>query len=62
MNKSQKLNTMLLRAKIKAKEALDRHKTAWHGQEPKVMEEPDERERGAIRTGQEARPEIKGLE
>ena len=33
MNKSQKLNTMILRAKIKAKEALERHQNAWHGQE-----------------------------
>ena len=42
MNKSQKLDIMILRAKIKAREALDRHKSAWHGQEIKLKPDREE--------------------
>jgi len=37
MNKSQKLDIMILRAKMKAKEALARHESAWRGQEIKPV-------------------------
>jgi hypothetical protein len=37
MNKSQKLDVMQLRAKIKADEAEKQHEQAWHGQEPEVI-------------------------
>ena len=39
MNKSQELQVMILRAKIKTKEVLKQHQAAWHGQEPKVVKD-----------------------
>ena len=39
MNKSQKLDAMRLRAKIRVKKLLEQHDTAWNGDTPIVREE-----------------------
>ena len=36
MNKQQKLDVMVWRAKMKADETLAQHREAWHGQEPQM--------------------------
>ena len=37
MNKSQKLQVMLLRSKMNVQELLKQHQIAWHGEEPKMI-------------------------
>ena len=36
MNKQQKLDVAVLRAKMKAEETLAKHREEWHGQEPQM--------------------------
>ena len=36
MNKQQKLDIAVLRAKMKAEETLAKHREEWHGQEPQM--------------------------
>jgi len=37
MNKSQKLNMKILRAKIKTKKLVEKHNQSWNGESPKVI-------------------------
>ncbi len=39
MNKAQKLQVQILRAKIKTKETMEQHQQSWHGQEPKIVKD-----------------------
>lgn len=41
MNKSQELQVMLLRAKIKIEEEMKKHDVAWNGKEPEIIEGED---------------------
>jgi len=42
MNKSQELQVMILRAKIKTKELLKQHQASWNAQDPKMIEKKEE--------------------
>ena len=52
MNKRQKLEVMLMRAKIKAKETMKRHDVAWNAQEMQEIKEGADAERKSNRAGQ----------
>jgi len=41
MNKSQELQVMLLRAKIKVEAEMAKHEVAWYGEEPEMIEGED---------------------
>ena len=41
MNKSQELDVMIMRAKMKAEETMAQHDTAWNAKEAKEAEEDD---------------------
>ena len=42
MNKSQKLEVMVMKAEIQADEVIEKHEKAWHGAEAKEVEEEEE--------------------
>jgi len=38
MNKSQEMEVMVLRAEMKADEAMKQHQQSWYGEEPEIIE------------------------
>ena len=42
MNKKQKLDVMILRAKIKVEESLKQHQQSWYGEEVEIVEEEED--------------------